>query len=156
MMPSPGQMRVITRALIFFCVGSLTATLIAASFAYYMRQEQRKIFLHDPTRVLGINNFAGFLTIQLIDFAKGSMVAVVRSSTVNQDIPTRITFKTGLRVERQDARIENGVFIGAEPKRNANLESLTPGMRGFGVMHITEDGSAELDYLLIGDPIPHP
>jgi hypothetical protein len=151
----PLTIRAWLTAIISGCIACIAVAGLASLTEAYIVTE-RSDRAEDPSRAYGFNGYSAHVVIQSLDTSSHTLTAAVSSPSLGDPVLTQLTVSPDIKVERQDAIMENGTFIGVRSKTQATLDELKSGTRGIAFLRIDEKGAITIRYLLIGDPFPRP
>lgn len=147
-----------TVMLMVICASIAAAiTAVSAAVVEYAYRVTQIRSVQNMEGIPGIEKpYLAALAIQSIDIENKIIIANTVSPFLNQEIRVKLVFDADLRVQRSNAIVENGVFIGSSPKVDIALEDLREGDRGLGVLQNISGSSIKLLNFLVGNPFPRP
>ena len=81
---------------------------------------------------------------------------MVRSTTADQNIQTKLLMADTFYVERRNAIVKDGVVVGVTDTIAASTGDLVSGTRGIATLHTNDNQTIAVENILIGSPFPRP
>lgn len=130
-----------------------SASIAGIRFYEFHRASAEKV---DVKKTLGLVHYTEFLTIQSVDNTSNTLIAETFLPNINQNILVKYHLAANIVVERRDVVIEGNIIVGTTTTTPATIADLSPGTRGYGVVFLRGNGEWQLDYFLLGYPLPRP